>query len=259
MNFSKISFGEFELKIIAIFIAVGVFLGLWRFYRGLERQNLDKEFFVKHLWQWILGGFVGGRIFGLLLSANLFQQFGAWGTIMFWAGGFHFLGFVAGFLAIMIWQLHQNEKNIWRWVDQLVLPLLVGVLVADLGAFVTGAWYGRPTSMPWGVSYNTFGVEYVNALHPVGLYGFLAHYWIFKWIQSKKPLWKNLFGKTFLRGGLLFCVFEFVLQFFRGDSTLMVLGVIRIDLLLFAILSLLLFILNQRQFPLFMLKPPPQQ
>lgn len=258
MNFAKISLGAFHIQIFGIFAALAFLGAAWAFYSAIKKRALNTDFFVHHFWRWVLFGAAFGRLVAFFLTPGLLARQGVFGYFAFWDGGVHLLGALVGGLGFMLWDLRRQHFHPLRWVDLGVVPFFAGLLLLDIGAFVTGAFYGAPTSLPWGVTYNTFGVHLVTPLHPVSLYGFLGHYALMKWAQDRGPQWATEYGKLAVYGGGMWAIWEAFLQLFRGDETQMVLGTMRLEQLFFLLLGVGLLMFARRTYETSPSSPPAQ-
>ena len=64
-----------------------------------------------------------------------------------WDGGF------LGGLAAVIWVMRRRKLPVWATLDAATLGLALGYGVGRLGCFLVGDDYGRPTDLPWGMSF----------------------------------------------------------------------------------------------------------
>lgn len=186
-----------------------------------------------------------GRIFSLLLNPAVWQRNGFFSLFAFWDGEIHFFGTILGFLLIMWWDLHKKKMNFLEWVDAGIIPFLFGFLIVDIAGFLTGAVYGTATTLPWGVQYETFGVDILKPVHPVTLYAFFLHLWLWYWISKREKTWERFSGKLALQAGFWFLLTHIFLQFFRGDPTVLIFPFFRIEQI-FYLMALIFLIVWDR-------------
>lgn len=232
MNFSQLSFGVFALKFYGIAVAAAFVVAAWHYYKSLQKKKLSIDFFIHHFWRWLVGGLVVGRIFVLLFDPSIFVRNGLFSFFAFWDGEMHFLGTMFGFIALMWRDLHKSNKAFFQWTDAAMVPLFLGFMIADIGGFLTGAIYGTETALPWGVQYETFGVDILTPVHPVTLYAFLIHLWIWWYLRKREATWERFSGRMTIKAAFFFFGADLLLQFFRGDSTFMVFDFIRAEIIL---------------------------
>lgn len=237
MNFSQISFGEFALKFYGIFLSIAFFVAVWSFYKRLQAEKLDIDFFLHHFWRWVLGGLVLGRIFVLMLYPEVWERYGVFSFFAFWDRELNSLGVLIGFVLTLFLDVRAHKISIPHWLDLGIFPFLLGCMIMDVAAFLTGEIYGIGTNFFWGVRYETFGVESINPVHPVTIYALFLHIWIYVWLKIRTKQWVKFPGRLALWGGFLFVATDFLLQFLRADPT-MVFGIMRVEQILEIVLLL---------------------
>ncbi len=246
MNFSQLNFGVFALKIYGLFVAIAFFVAAWHFYREIRQRNLSTDFFVHHFWRWVISAIVVGRIIAILSNLTIVAHSGIFSFFTFWDGEISFWGVVIGFLSAAIFDLKIHKENFAKWGDSAAESILIGLLILDIAGFITGAVYGRETSMLWGIRYETFGVDLLKPIHPVTLYAAIAHFWIFRRIRKRKKIWENKPGKIFLYTTVLIFITDFFVQFFRGDPSVEFFGFLRLSTIFDAIIIIaLLFFMKK--------------
>jgi len=229
MNFSQLGFGFFVLKINGILLALIFCLAVWYYYQELKKEKLDTDYFAHHFWRWIIAGLILGRIFAIFLNLDIFSNYGWMSPFAFWAGGINFYGTVLGSIAMMFYDLKNTEHKPWKWLDLAIPAILVSLTLSDLAEFLTGAVYGTETSLPWGIQYETFGVETIAPIHPVTIYAFIVHFILLNWVWRYGKQFYRQSGKLTIITTMMFFFAEFFLQFFRGDQTTMIFELLRIE------------------------------
>jgi len=117
-------------------------------------------------------------------------------------GGYSYLGAVlAGLLAAMVFR--RVYRLPWRSFDG-IFCISIGYAICRIGCFLAGDGdYGRPTSMPWGMSFPHGTVPTVVRVHPTMLYSSLWEFALFI------LLWRlsNPLRHPRLRAGTIFCLY----------------------------------------------------
>lgn len=133
--------------------------------REFRRLGWDED----HVWTLVLSttflGFVGAKVYYLAEhggSLNL-HHFGSSGFT--WYGGF-----IAGVLTVLVlarrWRLPLGELT-----GVLVAPLAAAYGVGRLGCFLAGdGTYGRPSDLPWAMSFPNGTMPTTVPVHPTALY-----------------------------------------------------------------------------------------
>ncbi|MBU1152014.1 prolipoprotein diacylglyceryl transferase, partial [Patescibacteria group bacterium] len=115
------------------------------------------------------------------------------------------------------------------------IPALIGYCIGLVGAFLGGFAYGKPTELPWGVTYQIQNVKYTVPVHPIQIYAIIA---VTLLLLSKKRLkdkteFFNREGNTTIYLSTGFSLIYFLLEFLKGDDTLLIQG-IRIPMIIAA-------------------------
>ena len=229
MNFSQLGFGAFVLRTNGILLALIFCLVVWMYFKKLQKEGLDTDFLAHHLWRWVVAGIIVGRLLALALNPAIFSNYGWTSFIAFWEGGIDFFGVFLGSFGFMIYDLKKTGHDPLRWLDLLIIPMLTGICLSDLAGFITGATYGTETSLPWGIQYETFGVDTILPVHPVTIYAFIIHLLLLNWVLRYGKTFYRQHGKLAITVAVLYFFAEFFLQFWVGNPTVMVFGEIRIE------------------------------
>jgi phosphatidylglycerol:prolipoprotein diacylglycerol transferase len=126
-------------------------------------------------------------------------------------------GFVLAFI-VGIWYLRRHQLPLWKTTDIWAAPLALGHAVGRLGCFAAGCCYGKPTGVPWAVTFtDPQSLAIVGMpLHPVQLYEAFANLLLFIFLSLYRPH-RRFEGEIFWLYVLVYSVIRFVLEFFRGD------------------------------------------
>lgn len=217
MNFSVLSFGLFGLKIYGVFVAIAFVFAAWHFYKVLQKEKLAVDVFLKDFWKWVLSAVIVGRLFSLAFDWSIVERNGLFSLLTFWDGELNFYGALLGFMGSMWWSLYRTTSSFLHWVERGIPSFLLAIMIVDLAGFFTGARYGSETVLPWGVQYETFGVDILKPTHPVALYAFALHGVLLWWVRRYQMSYSRSAGKMIFRAGVFFFLIDFLLQFVRGN------------------------------------------
>ena len=137
------------------------------------------------------------------------------------SGGVFYGGLVAAVLT-SIWFFRKHRLSVWKMTDILAPSVALGHAIGRLGCFSAGCCYGKPTTMPWGVTFTDpyareiVGVPLNVALHPTQLYESLVEFAIFGFLIFLSTR-KKFDGQIFWTYVALYSTARFVIEFFRGD------------------------------------------
>ena len=97
-------------------------------------------------------------------------------------------------------------------------------MVGRFGCFFAGCCYGKPTTLPWGITFtDPFAAANVGTplgvhLHPTQLYEAGAEVLILLGLLLTEKKGKRYPGRTFWLYILLYAVSRFIIEYFRGDE-----------------------------------------
>jgi prolipoprotein diacylglyceryl transferase len=164
-----------------------------------------------------LAGLVGARLYHVLESpAEFFAN--PWPQLFSRFGFAWFGGFLGGFIAL-VFLARRSKIPLLQFLDICSPAACVGYAIGRIGCLLSGDGdYGKPTSLPWGMSFPNGVVPTTDRVHPTPLYEF------FIWLAIAAFLWQM--GSKALRGpkakGEIFCnyllltgVARFLIEFLR--------------------------------------------
>ena len=163
--------GPLAIRWYGFLIVTGALLGAY--ITTLEARRREEE--PDHVWNlliWLLiFGIIGARLYHVLSSPpgasrgfdyyfieRPFTTITLFGVtipfptaLMIWQGGIGiFGGLVGGVLAVFIYT-RRHRLNFLRWLDLMVLGMLLAQAIGRWGNFFNQELYGPPTTLPWGI------------------------------------------------------------------------------------------------------------
>lgn len=233
-----------SIQTVWIFAILALLTGSYLAVERLKRSRVNFTLFIEHSSFLFLNAIIASRIVYFFLHPDTYLPgFNLRTVINFfsvWDQGFSFWGALIGFTAALLYRLHRSEENKWKWLDALVVPLIIGMMIGAIGNFLGGYAYGNPTELPWGVRYEVYNVKYTVPVHPVQLYQFLflGLILVAKNKLNKKTAFFQTPGNSTIFYMWILSLGLFILEFFRGDDTLLIFS-IRWPMILFAMSMLL--------------------
>jgi phosphatidylglycerol:prolipoprotein diacylglycerol transferase len=170
----------------------------------------------------IVGSIFGARIFYFLFQTETPLRYLFSHTVVSRSSGLTFYGgFIAGLLLTVIW-MKVYKLNFLVVADIFVIPLSLGLGLTRIGCFLAGCCWGKPTQLPWAVTFtnqNALTTSKYIPLHPVQLYHSLTNLVIFLTLVILAKLDRNQRpGKIFIAFLLIYPPMRFILEFFRADE-----------------------------------------
>jgi phosphatidylglycerol:prolipoprotein diacylglycerol transferase len=207
----------FTLYTYGLFLALGFLAAVWftnlnaRFY-DIKSDDISDLFFVI-----LISGIVGGRLLYVFIN---FEDFRASPLDIFklWNGGLVFFGGFVSAVAASIITLKIKKLPFLKTADTIAPGVALGHGIGRLGCFFAGCCYGRQCDLPIAVQFsNPDSLAPLHVpLHPTQLYMVFANvllFFILIFLQRRK----RFNGMIFLSYIILYSVFRFVIEFFRGD------------------------------------------
>ena len=133
-------------------MAVAFLFGTWLALRESRRLHLDEDRVVTVVLVALVAGVLGARMLYVLEHVSEFRR--EWGSVLaLWQGGLTLYGgLVAGVFGGLL-AARRLGLPVWVTADALAPSLAFGGAIGRVGCFLNGCCYGRPTRLPWGVSF----------------------------------------------------------------------------------------------------------
>lgn len=88
-----------------------------------------------------------------------------------WDGGLAFQGGLLLAVITALVYIRRHGLPVLSTLDSLALALPLGQSIGRLGCFIAGCCYGRPTNLPWGVTFtHPESLSILGKVHPTQLY-----------------------------------------------------------------------------------------
>jgi phosphatidylglycerol:prolipoprotein diacylglycerol transferase len=147
---------------------------------------------------------------------------------------------------------------LWTTCDVFAPGIALGHVVGRLGCLFAGCCYGKPTSVPWAITFtDPFAATNVGTplnvpLHPTQLYEAGAEALILLVLLATEKRGRPFPGRTFWLYILLYSISRYVIEIYRGDprGTIGIFSTSQFISLLLAPLAIgMLLYLGRRQAP----------
>ncbi len=147
------------------------------------------------------------------------------------SGGVFYGGLILA-VVVAFYYIWRKALPFWQTCDVFAPGIALGQTIGRLGCFAAGCCYGRPTSVPWAVTFTNpeaaanVGTPLGVALHPTQLYESGADLVILVLLLLTERRGRPFAGRTFWLYMLLYGASRFVVEFYRGDPRGVVFGVL---------------------------------
>lgn len=213
----------FTLHTYGLLVALALLVGLITAGRFARRAGVATETVWNLGVYMALAALLGSKLAMVVSEWNYYsghpREILSWAT--FQAGGVFYGGLLAA-VAVGAWYTWRYQLGFAALGDVYAPGLSLGHVVGRLGCFSAGCCWGKPTNLPWAVTFtNPYSAQLVGVplnvpLHPTQLYEALAEAAIFGlllllWRRRRFP------GQIFASYLMLYAVARFVIEFFRDD------------------------------------------
>jgi phosphatidylglycerol:prolipoprotein diacylglycerol transferase len=215
--------GSFALPTYGFMAALGMISGLTVIFRLARFRGLDPEE------MWNLGGIaafsgiVGAKLLLLLLSWREYAvDPGRIFSIATLQSGGVFSGGLLLALVCSWWYVRRHNIPFLSAADVFAPGVALGHAFGRLGCLAAGCCYGRPTNLPWAITFhNPWAAEFSGTplnqpLHPTQLYESVAeaiNFAFLYWLCKRK----KFEGQVMALFMIIYGIERFVFEFFRGD------------------------------------------
>ncbi|EFI34636.1 prolipoprotein diacylglyceryl transferase [Desulfonatronospira thiodismutans ASO3-1] len=212
-----IDIGGLSIYAFGVFMAAAYLLAMAWGMREAGRKGLDRGMVLEFGFYVLIAGLAGSRLFYFLLYPGEFEG-SLIRVLTFWDGGLVLIGGgITGAVALMFY-LSLKKQDIRAWLDALAPATALGLVVGWMGCMFAGCGYGRPSQVPWAVTYthpDSLGPLFVS-LHPAQLYHALASLVIFIVLLGLRGRLKSK-GQVAGLFLMLYAVSTMAVDFFRYE------------------------------------------
>jgi len=216
--------GPLTIHTYGLMLALAFIAGIWLASRNAAKAGLNPDSI------WNLGLII---IFSALVGAKLLlfvsdyayysenpREIFSLATLR--SSGVYYGGLMLA-LAASAWYLHRAKLPSWKVADITAPGIALGQAIGRIGCLSAGCCYGKPTTMPWGItftnqySYENVGVPLNIPLHPTQIYESVGTFLLFLLLMWRLKR-EHFLGQIILEYLMLYAALRFVIEFYRGDD-----------------------------------------
>lgn len=222
--------GSWPVYSYGVLLALAYLAGLQLAVVRARKRGIDGAKIMDFGIYLIIAALVGAK---LSLIAVDYQYFRSQPSELFSlvrAGGVFYGGLIAAFL-VGLWLVRRYRLPVWTTADLVAPGIALGHVVGRFGCLMAGCCYGRPTTVPWAITFSNpvaslnVGTPLGIPLHPTQLYDAGAELIILAVLLFMERRWRPFEGRTFWLYMVLYGVSRFIIEFYRGDERGMIAGV----------------------------------
>ncbi|MFC1655909.1 prolipoprotein diacylglyceryl transferase [Patescibacteria group bacterium] len=226
-----------------LFAGIALLASVFMFEYLARLKRLHMNFIYHHSLAIFIWGLVGSRLLYVLINFQVyFPDFtlSSFLRILYiWNDkGLSLIGALLGIgISLLYFSIKEKEQT-KRWLDIFSISVITGLGIGHLGTFLDGSAYGRETSLPWGMVFDSPSIKYAVPIHPVQLYAALYSIIIVVvlYLLYRKSKFKA--GVIAAAGIISYMSMTFLSGFLRGDDVFVFLGLR--DEQIFALATLIL-------------------
>ena len=223
--FPKIAeLGPITLHSYGLLLAIAFLLSINLMARLAEQQNISRNRSWDLGFVIIVSAVLGAKILMVISDLEGFiNNPSRFTSIEFWqAGGVYYGGLIGAVGGALFYTWKSHDLEFWTMADVAAPAGALGQSIGRLGCFAAGCDYGKPTDLPWAITFTSeyahrfVGVPIGIPLHPSQIYESVVTFGLFiflLWIYQKR----RFSGQIFCIYLFFYGVTRFGLEFFRGD------------------------------------------
>jgi phosphatidylglycerol---prolipoprotein diacylglyceryl transferase len=221
--------GHWPVYSYGVLLAAAYLAGLQLAVVRARRAGLDAAKVMDLGIYLIIGALVGAKLMLVIVDFDYFRSNPREILSLVRAGGVFYGGLIVSF-ATGLWLVRRYRLPVWASADMYAPGIALGHVVGRLGCLLAGCCYGRPTDLPWGLTFtdpvaaSNVGTPLGVPLHPTQIYDAGAELLILIILLVFERRGRPFHGRTFWLYILLYAISRFIVEIYRGDPRGMVLG-----------------------------------
>jgi phosphatidylglycerol:prolipoprotein diacylglycerol transferase len=215
----------FTVHTFGVLLASAYLAAFWWLIRKGRREGLDADT-LSSLGFWAIGGAIIGA--KTLMIVRDLPSYAATPSELFspsvlTSAGDFYGGFIGALVASAIFFRRHPRLPFWRAADLCGPAIALGQAIGRIGCFMAGDDYGRPSQLPWAVTFTDPDAARIGGaplgvpLHPVQLYESIVCVVLFV-VLERLSRHKRFDGEVILAYTLWYAIARFVIELFRGDA-----------------------------------------
>jgi phosphatidylglycerol:prolipoprotein diacylglycerol transferase len=185
--------------------------------RGLDQTRvLDLGIYI------IISALVGAKLLLLITDLDTYTSNPRELVSLARSGGVFYGGLILAVVVALLY-IRRIGLPLWTTCDVFAPGIALGHVVGRLGCFFAGCCFGKPTDLPWGITFtDPFAAANVGTplnvpLHPTQLYEAGAEGLILILLLATETRGRRFPGRTFWLYMLLYAISRYVIEMYRGD------------------------------------------
>ena len=214
--------GPLTVYTYGVLLAAAYLFGLKLAMVRAKSRNLDQTRILDLGIYIIISALVGAKLLLLVTDFRTFTDNPRELLSIARSGGVFYGGLILA-VSVALWYIRRIGLPLWTTCDVFAPGIALGHVVGRLGCLFAGCCYGKPTSVPWAITFtDPFAATNVGTplnvpLHPTQVYEAGAEAVILLLLLGTESRGRPYPGRTFWLYILLYSISRFVIEIYRGD------------------------------------------
>ncbi|MBD3181197.1 prolipoprotein diacylglyceryl transferase [Candidatus Poribacteria bacterium] len=243
--------GSLPVRGYGLMVALGFLIAIFYASRKAKKEGIPPQIIFDLGLYVLISALLGARLFHTFQHLNSYESI--WDAFKIWQGGLAYYGGLMLAVIVTVVYLRWKKISIVRVGDIIAPAMILGMAFGRIGCFLAGCCFGKPTSLPWGMSFPEGSLAWLEMgsqkIHPTQLYSFLSLLIIFALLNLLRKYFK-IPGQIFMLTIMTYSVFRFLIDFIRYYTPDEKIGALTtsqvVSILAFIISSIFLVILSIR-------------
>ncbi len=215
--------GPITVYTYGVLLAAAYLLGLQLARVRAQARELDANRVLDLGIYIIIAALVGAKLLLLVTDFDAFRANPRELLTLARSGGVFYGGLILA-VVVALFYIRRIGLPLWTTCDVFAPGIAVGHVVGRFGCLFAGCCYGKPTNLPWGITFRdpfaqaNVGTPLNVPLHPTQLYEAGAELIILIVLLTTERKGRAYPGRTFWLYMLLYAVSRFIIEFYRGDE-----------------------------------------
>jgi phosphatidylglycerol---prolipoprotein diacylglyceryl transferase len=251
------SVGPITIYTYGVLLAAAYLGGLQLAIVRGRRQGLDHTRVLDLGIYIIISALIGAKLLLLVTDFRSFADNPRALLDLLRSGGVFYGGLIVAVI-VALWYIRRSGLPLWTTCDVFAPGIALGHVVGRFGCFFAGCCYGKPTSVPWAITFTSpyaaanVGTPLNIPLHPTQLYEAAAEALILIVLLATESRGRRFPGRTFWLYMLMYAISRYFIEMFRGDprGTVLIFSTSQfISLILIPLALAMLVYLGRRESP----------
>jgi phosphatidylglycerol:prolipoprotein diacylglycerol transferase len=215
--------GDWPVYSYGVLLALAYLAGMQLAVMRGRRNGLDGTKLMDFGIYIIISALLGAKLMLIAVEFDYFKNQPRELFSLVRAGGVFYGGLIAA-LVVGLWLVGRYKLPAWKTADMIAPGIAVGHVIGRMGCFLAGCCYGRPTDVPWAVTFTdpiasaNVGTPLNVPLHPTQLYDAGAELLILVFLLVTERRGRPFAGRTFWLYMLLYAISRYIVEIYRDDE-----------------------------------------